>query len=78
MADVCVPDQTFAESTHQRGNGLVGVPYDGILGMGFLKKSINGVVPVFNNMVDQGLIDDPVFSFWLNRCKLINSLICLI
>ena len=69
MASVCVTDQTFAESTHQRGEADIRKPYDGILGLGLPKGSNLGVVPVFNNMVDQGLIDDPVFSFWLNRCS---------
>ena len=65
--DVCVTDQTFAESTHQRGKEFIGKLYDGILGMGLPKGSNKGVVPVFNNMVDQGLLEAPVFSFWLNR-----------
>ena len=35
--------------------------------MGFPEISVNGALPPFQNMVEQGVVDEPVFSFWLNR-----------
>ena len=35
--------------------------------MGFPEIAVNGATPPFQNMVDQGLVEEPVFSFWLNR-----------
>lgn len=36
-------------------------------GLAFPEISIGGATPPFQNMVDQGLVPEPVFSFWLNR-----------
>jgi hypothetical protein len=36
-------------------------------GLGFPQIAIGGATPPFYNMIDQGLVPEPVFSFWLNR-----------
>ncbi|KAM6223601.1 napsin-A [Rhynchocyon petersi] len=41
--------------------------FDGILGLGFPILAVGEVRPPLDVLVDQGLVDKPVFSFYLNR-----------
>jgi len=67
VAGLEVKDQTFGEAIRQPGITFVAAQFDGILGMGFPQISVDGVVPPFQNMIAQNLVDESVFSFWLSR-----------
>lgn len=41
--------------------------FDGILGMGFRSLSVGKTKPLFQKMMEQGLVDKDEFSFFLSR-----------
>ncbi|XP_042011191.1 cyprosin-like [Salvia splendens] len=67
IGDLTVKDQEFIEATKEPGITFLAAKFDGILGLGFQEISVGNAVPVWYNMVNQGLVKDPVFSFWFNR-----------
>ncbi|KAM7470117.1 hypothetical protein LguiA_008300 [Lonicera macranthoides] len=62
-----IKNQTFVEATREGSLSFVVSKFDGIFGLGFQEISVGDVVPPWYNMVEQGLVNDKVFSFWLNR-----------
>ncbi|XP_020221911.1 aspartic proteinase [Cajanus cajan] len=67
VGDIVVKNQEFIEATREPGTTFVTAKFDGLLGLGFQEISVGNAVPVWYNMIEQGLVRDPVFSFWLNR-----------
>jgi len=60
-------DQLFAEALKEPGMAFVMAKFDGIMGMGWPKISVNGITPVFQSLFAQGELEKNLFSFWLNR-----------
>ncbi|KAG5548845.1 hypothetical protein RHGRI_014262 [Rhododendron griersonianum] len=67
VGDLVVEKQVFMEATKEGSLTFVVAHFDGILGLGFQEISVGDVVPVWYNMLEQGLVKEKVFSFWLNR-----------
>lgn len=67
MGGLDITNVTFALITDASGLGLAYAlgKFDGILGMGFQSISVDNLPPVFMDAVTQGLVDEPVFSFYL-------------
>ncbi|XP_020024347.1 cathepsin D isoform X1 [Castor canadensis] len=64
---VRVERQVFGEATSQPGITFIAAKFDGILGMAYPRISVNNVLPVFDNLMEQKLVEKNVFSFYLNR-----------
>lgn len=65
--DSVVTTQDMGVINNLKGLGLgylIG-KFDGILGLGFSSLSIDKVPTVLDNAIEQGLLDEPVFAFYL-------------
>ncbi|KAG2412192.1 vacuolar protease A precursor [Aspergillus terreus] len=65
IGDLTIKEQLFAEATNEPGLAFAFGRFDGILGLGFDTISVNRIEPPFYKMVNQSLLDEPVFAFYL-------------
>ncbi|XP_078431333.1 aspartic proteinase A1-like [Wolffia australiana] len=67
VGEFLVKNQYFIEATREPGITFLLGKFDGICGLGFQEISVGKVVPLWYNMISQGLVKEPIFSFWFNR-----------
>ncbi|GAA5985374.1 hypothetical protein JCM11641_006380 [Rhodosporidiobolus odoratus] len=67
IGDLSIKGQDFAESTNEPGLAFAFGKFDGILGLAYDTISVQHVVPPFYNMLQQSLLDAPLFAFWLGK-----------
>ena len=70
MSNLAASKQVFGEAT-ALGNGDNLLPsyaelYDGVVGMAWPSIAADGVTPFFQQLMAEGVIDNPVFGFYLN------------
>lgn len=67
LGNMVIKRQTFGMINNAGGLGLSYLfgKFDGILGLGFKSISVDGVETVLGNANSQGLLNEPVFSFYL-------------
>jgi cathepsin D len=65
---MCVKNQGFACATAEPGLAFVAAKFDGILGMGYPRISVDNLTTPFQTLMqDKTLCPKGVFSFWLAR-----------
>ncbi|XP_072379228.1 cathepsin D-like isoform X1 [Diabrotica undecimpunctata] len=67
VGGLTVKNQIFAETTNEPGSAFINNPFDGILGLAYYDLSINGIPTVFDNLIQQGVINKAAFSFYLGH-----------
>ncbi|XP_012633780.1 pepsin A [Microcebus murinus] len=66
VAGISDTNQIFGLSETEPGSFLYYAPFDGILGLAYPSISSSGATPVFDNLWDQGLVSQDLFSVYLS------------
>jgi len=69
IGDLAIKDQAFAEATKEPGLAFAFGKFDGILGLAYDTIAVNHITPPFYEMINQGLLDAPVFTFRLGESE---------
>jgi saccharopepsin len=69
IGDIHIKGQHFAEATSEPGLAFAFGRFDGILGLGWDRLSVQKMVTPFDQMIAQKLVAEPVFSFYLGRTE---------
>ncbi|KAG9467652.1 cathepsin E [Eleutherodactylus coqui] len=64
---ITVQNQVFAESVSEPGSTFQDANFDGILGLAYPNLAVDGCTPVFDNMIAQSLVEEPIFAVYMSR-----------
>lgn len=67
IGNLTIVGQDFGQSIMEPGRTFVLAQFDGVLGLGYPSLAVGNSVPVFDRIMDQQLLDKPIFSFHLNK-----------
>lgn len=67
IGDLKVKDLDFGEAVKEPGLAFAFGKFDGIFGLAYDTISVEHMVPPFYKMIDQGLLDEKKFAFWLGN-----------
>ncbi|KAM9705869.1 nothepsin [Menidia menidia] len=67
IGDLTALNQEFGESVYEPGATFVTAKFDGVLGLGYASLAEILGNPVFDNMLAQKIVEEPIFSFYLTR-----------
>ena len=65
IGDLTVKNVDFGGATKEPGLAFAFGKFDGIFGLAYDTISVQHMVPPFYRMIEQGLLDEKKFAFWL-------------
>ncbi|XP_010215562.1 PREDICTED: cathepsin E-like [Tinamus guttatus] len=67
ISNISIKGQDFGESVFEPGVTFALAHFDGVLGLGYPSLAVGNALPVFDSIMNQGLVEQPLFSFYLKR-----------
>ncbi|XP_009988261.1 PREDICTED: cathepsin E-A-like [Tauraco erythrolophus] len=67
ISNISIKGQDFGESVFEPGMTFALAHFDGVLGLGYPSLAVGNALPVFDSIMNQQLVEEPVFSFYLKR-----------
>ncbi|XP_009966672.2 cathepsin E [Tyto alba] len=67
ISNISIKGQDFGESVFEPGTTFAFAHFDGVLGLGYPSLAVGNALPVFDSIMNQQLVEEPVFSFYLKR-----------
>ncbi|NXS52840.1 CATEA protein, partial [Brachypteracias leptosomus] len=67
ISNISIKGQDFGESVFEPGVTFALAHFDGVLGLGYPSLAVGNALPVFDSIMNQQLVEEPVFSFYLKR-----------
>ncbi|XP_071894721.1 pepsin A isoform X3 [Anas platyrhynchos] len=77
VGNIQISNQAISLSKKEPGSFLTHHAFDGILGLAFPSIASSGTVPVFDNMMSQGLVAEDLFSIYLSSKSRTGSFVML-
>ncbi|XP_032043829.1 pepsin A-like [Aythya fuligula] len=77
VGNIQISNQAISLSKKEPGSFLTHHAFDGILGLAFPSIASSGAVPVFDNMMSQGLVAEDLFSIYLSSKSRTGSFVML-
>ncbi|XP_046719797.1 gastricsin-like [Silurus meridionalis] len=66
LSGIQIPNQVIGLSTNEPSQTFLMAPFDGILGLAYRSISIVNAMPLMDNMMQQGLLQQNLFGFYLS------------
>ncbi|XP_027017862.1 gastricsin isoform X2 [Tachysurus fulvidraco] len=66
LAGIQVPNQEIGLSTNEPSQPFLSAPFDGILGLAYPSLAVGNAMPLVDNMIQQGLLEQNLFGIYLS------------
>ncbi|KAM4677417.1 cathepsin E-A-like [Discoglossus pictus] len=63
--NMSIMEQDFGQSVMEPGRTFLLAKFDGVLGLGYPSLAVANAIPVFDQILEQKLVEKPMFSFYL-------------